>query len=197
MSGDRSQDVFRLKRRHLSIYVDSDGDVYLADVESSSARVYVMSSEAFTQAVRDRHIVARHWSVVVARKDCLLKTVFLPADDAGQARRMLAFEVPTLVPMQEAQLSYDFVSLPGIREGQRSYLVFLVPLDRLERAARPLRSAGIEPDVIVPSSVALLGWLRSCQSIEDRLAPFDTDDVTQQTLMLKHFYFASIRPNAS
>jgi len=158
MRRKKTDRTFRLKRRQLSLAAGPDDLVYLGDGGTRPGRVWVMARDAFTEAVRAKRIAARTWTVVVSRSDCLVKTVSLPAETFDQARAMLEFEVAALVPLPSEQLCYDFLPLPGEKENESNCLVFLAPRERIELAATPLRDAGVEPDRIIPSSLALLAW---------------------------------------
>ncbi len=189
MERKETDPTFRLKRRQLSMMTGPGERVYLYDGQARPPQAWILARDAFTEAVRARRIVARAWTVVVPRSDCLVKTVALPADTPEEARKMLEFEVAALVPIPTEKLCYDFLPLPGDKENESNCLVFLVPRDRLEQAAAPLRDAGVEPERILASSLALLNWQQSHQesAAGKRGAPIpadSSDDLETETLFI-------------
>jgi len=141
-----------------------DGKVYVGDGESRPRQVWVFLRDVFIDAVREKQIAARHWTVVLPRSDCLVKIFQLPAHTLEEARRMLEFEVATQVPIPPERLSYDLLPLPDGTRDELRYLVFLTPRQRLDRAVSVLHEAGVEPDRIIPSTLALLTWWRDRRS---------------------------------
>lgn len=147
----------RLKRRCLGLGVGGDDIVYLADPETSC--VYVLPRDLFVRRVKGGRIAAQRWHVSVPRRDCLFKTLTLPATSDEELREMLAFEVPGLLPAQDGEICYDFRCEGGGDSSRRVWLA-IAPLERLTRSIAPLQEAGITPDALIPSCVALQHCLR-------------------------------------
>jgi len=134
-------------------------DVYVADATIRPPRVYVLPRDRFVESVRGGLVRARRWCAAIPRRNCLVKRISLPACGEDEARRMLEFEVPSLVPTQDDGLCYDVAELRRNEDGTTEYLVFLSPRDRVEQATALLREAGVTPDEVMPDSVALWRWL--------------------------------------
>lgn len=158
----------RLKQGRLGIAVDPDGRVYVADAQGDSPRVYVLPRSQFVEAVRTRRISAQEWSLVVPRRECLLKNVTLPARTDEEVAKMLEFEVPGLIPAQEGEICYGIVDIREAEEGYRQATVMIAPANCVETAGSALREAGVLPDVVVPSSLALQRWLQGRLSAGQR-----------------------------
>ncbi len=150
-----------LRRPRLGVCPGDRDDVYVADASVRPPRVYVLPRDHFVESVRGGWIRARQWCAVIPRRNCLVKRISLPACGEDEARRMLEFEVPSLVPTQDDGLCYDVAELRRNEDGTTEYLAFLSPRDRVEQATAFLREAGVTPDEVTPDSVALCRWLGS------------------------------------
>lgn len=164
-----------LRSACLGVCAGSRDEVYVAEVQAGSARVHILPRDVFVDAVKRRRIHAKRWCMAMPRQDCLLKRVNLPTANDDEAREMLEFEAPGLVPMQSEEMCYDHLPAGSAGEGMSSYLVFLSPRIRVEKAAGPLMEAGITPHAVIPDSVALWQWSRA-QGLHEKALLVCADD---------------------
>ena len=133
------------------------GNDLIAVGDADRGRVYVYAAEQLALAVKSRLVRAQRWVGVVPRQDCVTKELKLPTTDLAEARQMFGYELPNLLPVAPDELAADMVVL-GESAGNLTVLAVMVPERKLSSLLAALGRAAVDPEIIVPSDLALAGW---------------------------------------
>ena len=151
----------RIKTEWASVVITQDDNAIVCLQPNGAPEcLWFSSADELGQAISDKKLCVKKWSVAVPRNDCIVKSVALPASDLAEAAKMMAFELASLVPLPIDELVYG-CTLVKKHENTLTVLVYILRLSTLDKVLEPYRSRGIEPSNIVPDSLAIQTWFEN------------------------------------
>ena len=168
-----------------SVRITPAGSVILCLKSASlSSCLCFENTDQLSEAIRKRQIHVKNWIVSVPDSLCIAKSIELPANDIGQAYKMLEFELSSYLPLPAEELVYGCV--PVSKNGNLLKVsVYILKLKTLEDILAKLKSVGIRPSKVMVDSVAVQSWFS-----QDR-----NSSVTQIDLLFgnKHLFVAAAK----
>ena len=146
------------KTRFASVKLTAEGSgIVCLKSSGPSSCFYFEKTEELAEAIRKRELRVKNWIVSVPDSLCITKTIELPANDIGQAYKMLEFELSSYLPLPASELVYGCV--PISRNGNLLRVsVYILRLTSLEDILEKFKSIGIRPSRVLVDSVAVQGW---------------------------------------
>lgn len=116
------------------------------------------SLEELNGLLRDRRLCVKRWAMAVPGRLCITKRLTLPASDLTEAAQMIPFELPSLVPLSMEEVVYGCTSC-GAGAEMMDVLVYILRLSRLQEYLEPYAAIGIEPQRVIPDTLAVHMWV--------------------------------------
>ena len=146
------------KTRLASVRLTAEGSVVVCLKSAGrSSCLYFEKTEQLAEAIQKKQIRVKNWIVSMPDSLCITKTIELPANDIGQAYKMLEFELPSYLPLPAEELVYGCAAMS--RDGNLLKVsVYILRLTSLEEVLAKFKSVGIRPCRVLVDSVAVQGW---------------------------------------
>lgn len=155
--------------RRLSSVLGRGGRVGLAFARSQGLVLQVLcrggespiweKAVSFSDIESDRSCIKQElpitagWVLIVPSYQCTVKYTVLPSTDTAEMEKMLAFDLPNIVPFNARQWVWDFSILGRDENGSSKVIVVLSPLAVVAKYVRSLAMLGAQTRLVTVSSL--------------------------------------------
>jgi len=151
----------RIRTERASVVITHDDNAIICLKQNDTPRcLWFDSVGQLEQAISNKKLCVKRWTIAAPQSLCILKSVTLPASDLTEAGKMIEFELASLVPLPVDEVVYG-CTLAAKHENTLTVTVYILRLSTLSQILEPYRSRGIEPDNIVVDSLAMQTWFES------------------------------------
>lgn len=155
----------KIKTDWASLTVTGQGQAVVCVECAGTARCLQFSSlDELRKALYSKKIAVKKWAVAVPRSLCILKPLTVPASDMAEVAKMLAFELPSLVPLPPNEIVYG-CTLLNKQDNMLKVLVCILKLSVLNEYLGPYEAIGIEPRRITLDSLAVQNWFSAAGEV--------------------------------
>lgn len=151
-------ETIKIKSEWASVNLAEDGSAVVCSKCNSTARCIRFDSlEQLKQAIDKRKVSVNKWALAIPRKNCILKTLSLPASDLDEASTMIEFELPSIIPLPTDEIVYG-TATSNKQENIINVLVCILKVNTLNEYLELYKVNGIEPHRIILDSLAIQNW---------------------------------------
>lgn len=123
----------------------------------------LLMAETVQQSLEKNKIRPERIIVGLPRQWCFIKVLSLPVMDEEDARRALAFVLEKHLPVDPDKLAFDYRIITDRRGQDMAVLVGAARKEHVEPLLSALQSKGLEPEAIVPASLATEAIIKRCR----------------------------------